>query len=83
MGDYADDESMNYGAEFAQEFIDDQYDSGDLVIQSKSQLFRNSKQYRFQVRVVHRVTGGVEWTGIVNATSGKNAQAKFRKEYQR
>jgi len=35
----------------------------------------------FSVDVVDRETKEVFWSGLVEATSGKNAQAQWRKEY--
>lgn len=40
-----------------------------------------SKKRIYLVRVVHRETKEVVWTGTVEATSCKNAQKQWRKEY--
>lgn len=35
----------------------------------------------FEVSIIHRKTGKTEWTGIVQASSKKDAQSQFRKKY--
>lgn len=42
-------------------------------------IFRTEREY--VVRVMHRTTLEVYWTGTVTASSGKGAQVKWRKEY--
>lgn len=42
---------------------------------------RISLDLDYQVKVMHRKTNEVVWAGIVKASSGKDAQKQWRKEY--
>lgn len=66
-------EDSDYKGIFSQEFFEDE--DPDFP------RFSPMKKREFCVKVVKRSTLEVFWTGTVRATSPKNAQTEFRKQY--
>ena len=58
-----------FAQEFDEEFIDDPI------------FWIPSDKKHYLVKVMHRKTHNIVWTGIVKASSGKDAQIQWRKEY--
>lgn len=69
MGDYAEDLKNDFELEFNERhgFVEP-----IIMIPLESE---------FEVSIIHLKTGICYWTGIVTASSKKDAQRQFRKEY--
>lgn len=67
MGLEAEDLKEDYSQEFAEEGVE--------------HIVWTPLEIEYEVSIVHRRTHEIMWTGVVTASSKRDAQSEFRKQY--